>query len=91
MAAGFITLNNVSFLSNMARSAAAAFDVKPGAKVTAVNCFALANVASDLAGCFSVDSAMLTVINSKCFYQNCDCAILLPIVMWRCGGQLVIS
>ena len=91
LAAGFITLNNVSFLSNMARSAAAAFDVKPGAKVTAVNCFALANVASDLAGCFSVDSAMLTVINSKCLYQNCDCAILLPIVMWRCGGQLVIS
>jgi hypothetical protein len=66
LARGAVRLENVSFIANTALpiDGGAALDVQSGARVTASNCFALANVAVDRGAGFVVYSAMLTVINS---------------------------
>jgi hypothetical protein len=69
MAVGYAHLENVSFIANAALmlDGGSAFNLENGAKVTATNCFALANEASGArAGGFAVSSAVLTVINSEC-------------------------
>ena len=73
--AGSILLSAVSFLANTALSTAggAALDVQSGSKVTAIDCFALANVgAGNRAGGFNVMDSELTVINSECREPFCQ-------------------
>ena len=67
LAAGFMRMNNVSFLSNTAKSfdGGGAFHIYSGAKVTVTNSFALGNVGLLQGGCFNVADSALTVINSK--------------------------
>ena len=67
LAQGVVLMENVSFLANTAQGfdGGAAFEVQ-GAKVTATNCFARANVGNQFGGGFFVGSGELTLINSTC-------------------------
>ena len=63
-----VLLSNTSFLANTVLNAGyggGAFHALGGAKVTVIDSFALANLASQSGGAVQVDDSELTVINSK--------------------------
>jgi hypothetical protein len=92
LAQGHMVLTNVSFLANTAFSVlgGAALDVRKGAKVTMMNCFALGNVANG--------NHVLAVADSELEVINCECqcvgggrvaACVFPssiLLSWRTSG-----
>ena len=63
-----VYMENLTFVANYAQDAddgGATFDLKSGARVTAINCLALANI-GEQGGGFVVYDSTLRVINSKC-------------------------
>ena len=90
LVSGHVLMHNVSLIENTASGSlgGGGLNVQSGAKVTAINCFSLANKApAGFGGDVLVQSAMLTLINSKC-RRNC---VFPSCVCQFCGGGLYMQ